>query len=141
MNRSAALEEILSLRQRVLRKNLPELSPRFDGDELPSTRHFGTFLEDRAVACLTVLVSLWEKEPAYQLRGMAVDPSLKQSGLGRNLLEFAVKEMHRESDVRLWWCNARVSALGFYEKLGWKIVSEEFDIPRIGPHRKMVFRG
>jgi hypothetical protein len=29
-------------------------------------------------------------------------------------------------------------AIGFYQKLGWKIESEEFEIPTAGPHFKIA---
>ena len=44
------------------------------------------------------------------------------------------------SPVRLFWCNARVPALRFYQRHGWRIVSDQFDIPTAGPHRKLVKR-
>jgi predicted GNAT family N-acyltransferase len=36
------------------------------------------------------------------------------------------------------WCNARTPAVGFYERHGWTTVGEEFDVPPIGPHYRMV---
>lgn len=32
------------------------------------------------------------------------------------------------------WCNARVGALGFYLRLGFATIGEEFEIAGIGPH-------
>jgi predicted GNAT family N-acyltransferase len=32
------------------------------------------------------------------------------------------------------WCNARLSAVRFYEKLGFETRGDEFDIPDVGPH-------
>jgi len=39
---------------------------------------------------------------------------------------------------RLLWCNARVVALGFYERLGFVTEGPEFDIHPIGPHYVMT---
>ena len=36
------------------------------------------------------------------------------------------------------WCNARTSAAGYYEKIGFVIASDEFELPDIGPHVLMV---
>jgi ribosomal protein S18 acetylase RimI-like enzyme len=44
----------------------------------------------------------------------------------------------KERGVSYLWCNARTSAIGFYEKLGMKVISEEFEIPVIGPHKVMI---
>ena len=38
----------------------------------------------------------------------------------------------------LLWCDARVAAAGFYERMGFTVVSEPFDKPGIGPHVGMV---
>jgi len=32
------------------------------------------------------------------------------------------------------WCNARTPALSLYQRAGLAVVSEEFELPRIGPH-------
>jgi hypothetical protein len=42
----------------------------------------------------------------------------------------------------LLWCNARrtIPAAGFYQKQGWTIVSDIFEIPTAGPHVKMSKR-
>ena len=36
------------------------------------------------------------------------------------------------------WCDARVGAVGFYERMGFAVVTEEFDKPEVGPHRGML---
>jgi predicted GNAT family N-acyltransferase len=38
------------------------------------------------------------------------------------------------------WCNARVRARSLYERAGFTVVSEEFDVPEIGPHLVMECR-
>jgi GNAT superfamily N-acetyltransferase len=70
--------------------------------------------------------------PTGQLRGMAVAPAARGGGVGLKLLR-AVEAAHPEG----LWCNARVSALGFYEGAGWRVISEAFEIPGVGPHVKM----
>jgi predicted GNAT family N-acyltransferase len=36
------------------------------------------------------------------------------------------------------WCDARVAAAGFYERMGFTVVTGEYDKPGIGPHLGMV---
>ena len=36
------------------------------------------------------------------------------------------------------WCDARVAAAGFYERMGFTVVTDEFDKPGIGPHVGML---
>ena len=42
-----------------------------------------------------------------------------------------------ETKIQMFWCNARLAAIPFYKKLGWKIASELFEIPTAGPHYRM----
>jgi hypothetical protein len=44
------------------------------------------------------------------------------------------------SGPRLMWCNGRQPAAPFYERLGWTIASEAFEIPTAGPHFRITKR-
>ena len=145
--RPAAASEVVDLRHAVLRAGLPRETAIFAGDDLPTTRHFVATAppEDRIVGCVTILQSLWETQPAWQLRGMAIEPTLQRAGVGSKLLasveQFVTGERSSPTPpAHLLWCNARVPASGFYVKHGWRIVSDVFDIPSAGPHLKMLKR-
>ena len=135
--RPARPDEVIDLRHAILRAGLARETAIFDGDDLPTTRHFVATVDARVVGCVTLVRSEWKGRPAYQLRGMAVDPSLQRRGVGRKLL-VAVDEFVRGSDVKYMWCNARTPAVPFYERHGWTIASGEFVIPTAGPHYKMT---
>jgi GNAT superfamily N-acetyltransferase len=140
--RRSTLAQIINLRHAVLRAGLPLETAIFVGDELPTTRHYAAFTGDapdrQAIACATYHLSVSEGEPAWQLRGMATAEPYRGRGLGRMLLEFAERELLADPDSPgVLWCNARVPAVGFYQRMGWEIVSETFDIPTAGPHMKM----
>ena len=53
--------------------------------------------------------------------------------MAKDLLEYAEKKVI-QSEANYIWANARTSAWGFYEKLGYKILGEQFEIKGIGPH-------
>ncbi len=76
---------------------------------------------------------------SWRLRGMATSDEARGTGLGRVVLEacFAVV---RQSGGQVLWCNARLVAVPFYERLGMAAVGPEFDIPGIGPHYVMWSR-
>jgi predicted GNAT family N-acyltransferase len=93
-----------------------------------------------AVCCASFFLNTFEQSLAYQLRGMATDPEYHGWGFGREVLRRAEQNISRIAKVRLFWCNARSEAVGFYKKQGWAVVSEEFDIPDVGPHFKMIRR-
>jgi GNAT superfamily N-acetyltransferase len=136
--RLARTPEILDLRWRMLRAGLPPDSANFDGDAEPTTHHFVAEQDGKVIGCVTILRRPWEGRPAWQLRGMAVEPFVQSRGIGGRLLQ-AVETMIRQKSYTLrLWCNARSPATRFYEKNGWTIVGEEFEIPTAGPHFKMT---
>ncbi len=136
--RLVRVEEILDLRWVVLRAGLPREAANFEGDDDPTAHHFAAFVKDEVVACATLLRREFEHQPAWQLRGMAVRADFQKSGLGTQLLDFAERFALDQNYSERFWCNARVSATGFYERRGWRIVSEPFAIIHAGPHVKMM---
>jgi predicted GNAT family N-acyltransferase len=134
-----AVDELLALRAEVLRPGLPLEQARFAGDLDAGTVHFAARRGSRVVGCATLMGSAFEGEPARQLRGMAVAGSEQGRGVGAAMLS-AIDALARGEPPRLLWCNARVSAIGFYARHGWSVVSEEFDIPGVGLHRRMTKR-
>lgn len=75
--------------------------------------HFGAFDDNDLVA----VVSLFQNESDFQFRKFAVAESRQGSGIGRKLLQYITDFVINEAGTRLW-CNARVSAIGFYLKAG-----------------------
>lgn len=140
--RPITADEALPLRMSVLRPGRPIEAAQYDGDEAPTTRHFGAFHDGQLLGIATLLrVEMPEqpRETALQLRGMATAPEVRGQGFGRALI-IACLDFARESNVPLLWCNARTSAVGFYRKLGFEIVSAEFIVPDVGPHFRMKVR-
>lgn len=141
-----SIDVIIELRHRLLRAGLPKEAAQFPGDEKASTWHVGLFYpwppraDAPVVSCATFMVDPYEGEPAWRLRGMCTDTAFQSRGFGGKLLACAEGAIIRDSNLRLFWCNARVPALAFYQRHGWELDSELFDIPTAGPHRRMVKR-
>ena len=129
--------DVIDLRHAVLREGLPRDTAVFPGDDAEDSRHYGAFDNGRLIGCVTLHPNKWQEAPAWQLRGMAVVPELRSNGIGKAMIEFLEQDLP-DAPVRQLWCNARVPAAKFYEKLGWQIVSEVFDIPTAGPHMRMI---
>jgi ribosomal protein S18 acetylase RimI-like enzyme len=70
---------------------------------------------------------------------MATLESYRGKGLGNKLLNFAIVYL-RGQKVNYLWCNARKAAFGFYLALGFEFISAEYEIPGIGPHKKMYLK-
>jgi GNAT superfamily N-acetyltransferase len=140
--RRATIDEILPLRHAELRPGLPLEAARFDGDDEPETRHFGAFLRSSGepVAGVSCMRRARGGEDAWQVRGMATRGDLLRRGIGRSLLRHALAALQDARGPELLWCNARVAALEFWEREGWAVVSEVFDIPGVGPHRVLQRR-
>jgi GNAT superfamily N-acetyltransferase len=139
-----SIDQIINLRYKILRAGLPKESARFPGDDAPSTWHVALFNSSSKNAppasCASFMLNSYKDEPAWQLRGMASDQPYQGKGFGGELLRCAEVLIAADSNVRHFWCNARVPAIPFYQKHGWSVDSEEFEIPTAGPHRKMVKR-
>jgi predicted GNAT family N-acyltransferase len=139
-----SIDVIIGLRHRLLRAGLPAEAAQFPGDNEASTWHVGLFYSQTSandaplVSCASFMLNSYKGEAAWQLRGMCSDIPHQSRGFGGRLLTCAEEAIVADSKVQLFWCNARVPAVPFYEKHGWKVDSEEFEIPTAGPHRKMV---
>ena len=131
------------LRRRVLRGGGSEHLV-FPEDGRPGAFHLGVRpAPDGAV----VAVASFAPEPtphrpgrrAARLRGMVTEPDLQGRGIGRRLLAEAVGRL-RAGGVEVLWANARDSALGFYERLGFEVVGEGFLAGPAGdiPHHIVV---
>jgi ribosomal protein S18 acetylase RimI-like enzyme len=73
----------------------------------------------------------------WQLRGMATDPTVRGAGAGRALIEHGLAEVAARGGD-LVWCDARTTAIGFYERVGFTVMTEPFDKPLVGPHVGML---
>lgn len=134
-------EETLSIRSEVLRPGKPLEECVFDGDSGEGSFHLGYFNHERLVGVATFHLKSHEKYggKGFQLRGMATLPSFQKSGVGNQLLNFAIVYL-RGQDANYLWCNARKVAYAFYYNLGFEFISPEFEISGIGPHREMFLK-
>jgi predicted GNAT family N-acyltransferase len=109
--------ETWDLRHRVMAPNRP-----FDSIKLPKDEeglHFGLLEEEKLISVISLFV---EKDNA-QFRKFATEISEQNKGYGSILLNHIIEESNK-NNVKNLWCNARMTALGFYEKFGFKAVSE-----------------
>lgn len=126
-----------ALRGQVLRpgKGWDEL--HLPGDREHSTGHFAAYVNHEVVGVATVIEEPESDGPGlWRLRGMAVAPPHRGRRVGSALL-VRVRDFVARSGGGLLWCNARVSAEGFYRTLGFVTVSAPWDDPEIGPHVRM----
>ena len=133
------VERTRALRKAVLRPYLSSDDPyALADDHLPSTVAFGAMTpQGELLGVARVAPEPPPFDPAHQtswrLRGMATAPSARNLGVGSAVLTGLV-DFIAASGGRILWCNARVSAQGFYERGGMRVWGEVWDDPDIGPH-------
>lgn len=128
-----APDVVRPLRQRVLRPHQTVAEQVYEGDDAPGAAHFAAY--DDAGEVIGIASITPEGGPgAWRVRGMATDPSKgRGTGAGGALLLAALDHARAAGATRVW-CNARTPARGFYERYGFAIEGEEFELPQIGPH-------
>ena len=128
MVREIDLARTLDLRTRVLRSHMPGVPAVARSDDLAATWHLGAFAGERLVGVITGFPEEAPGHPgvaAVRFRFMAVDPAVQGGGVGRALLD-EVNARALSSGTRLLWANGRDTALGFYRRLGYEVVGDEF---------------
>ena len=129
-------KETFSVRQPVLRPGKPIESCYFEGDNLIYTTHFGYFNEEKIIGIISLFKNSNENfkiQKQFQIRGMAVLENHQKKGIGA-VLVLHTENYLKEEGKHLIWFNARESAVAFYEKLGYEIKGEQFEITGVGPH-------
>jgi ribosomal protein S18 acetylase RimI-like enzyme len=128
--------ETIIVRHPVLRFGKPIESCRFEGDDLPTTSHFGLFFENQLSAVISVFEvknNLFPEVNQFQIRGMAVLEHHQKKGFGEALLKYCENQIRNKSGKIIWF-NAREAAVGFYEKSKYQRVGNGFEIADIGIH-------
>lgn len=131
-------EATYPLRAAVLRPGGGEIT--WAGDEDPATFHLAARAEGRLVGVVRFSPAAcpWQAATApWQLRGMATDAAVRGAGVGRAMVADGLARVAARGGD-LVWCDARVTAAGFYERMGFTVVTGEFDKPGIGPHVGML---
>jgi N-acetylglutamate synthase-like GNAT family acetyltransferase len=113
---------MLRLRYDMLRK---PLGLSFNPEELEKEKDdilMGAFEDDRILGCCLLTK---EGPHTLRLRQMAVPNNLQGKGIGRALMVFA-ENIARDMGYHTLMMHARITATGFYEKMGYVKKDGEF---------------
>jgi|SRR6185436_2733488 len=119
---SKEYRQMVQLRIDVLRK---PLGLSFTEDELAKEKAhilIGAFEEEKMLGCC-MLIKL--EDGSVRLRQMAVLNNLQGKGIGRALTQFA-ENIARDIGYKKITMHARKPVTGFFEKLGYRVSSDEF---------------
>jgi predicted GNAT family N-acyltransferase len=100
-----------SIRHQVMYPDLPYDAIKLKNDE--NGIHFGLYVDDQ----LTTVVSLFNTGNVTQFRKFATLATAQGKGHGTQLLTYIIDYVKNIGSEKIW-CNARVSATGFYSKFG-----------------------
>lgn len=129
---SSEYRQMVKLRDDILRK---PLGLGFTEEELQHEKDnmlIGAFDDDHMLGCCMLV----EEAPGkVRLRQMAVLNDLQGKGIGRALMNFA-ENLARDRGYKILSMHARKNAIGFYEKMGYKVAGDEFTEVTI-PHYVM----
>jgi len=129
---SGEYRQMVNLRIQLLRK---PLGLSFDKEELDKEQKdilIGCFEDDKLEGCCLLTEITGQ---TLRLRQMAVVSGLQGKGIGKVLTQFA-ENIARDRGYTKIMMHARKTAIGFYEKLGYKKRGEEFEEVTI-PHYVM----
>jgi ribosomal protein S18 acetylase RimI-like enzyme len=127
--REVSLVETRPLRHAVLRPH--EAVDSLAKHEPSDAYALGVF--DSGVLIAVGFIGSDGEPGAWRVRGMATAPRARGNGAGSAVLDALLEYAIARGASRVW-CNARTPARSLYERAGFCVVSEEFDLPDIGPH-------
>lgn len=133
---SKEYQQMIKLRDDILRK---PLGLTFTDEELELEKEnllIGAFEDGNILGCCMLV----EENPGIvKLRQMAVLNAVQGKGVGRALMQFA-ENLARDHGYKLLTMHARKNAIGFYEKMGYRVNGDEFQevsIPHFEMHKEL----
>lgn len=112
-------KETIPLRHKVLWPNEPPDFCKVDGDE--EGLHFGAFINNELIC----VASIYLKAEKARLRKFATDVRFQNQGIGSKMLDFVIRDL-KNNQTKVFWCDARESALGFYKRFEMYKCSDRF---------------
>ncbi len=115
-------QQMVKLRNEILRQ---PLGLKFSPDELEKEKEdilIAAFDDDEMLACCMLTKA---GNNGLRLRQMAVQNNLQGKGIGASMMNFA-ELVSRDKGYKKLIMHARETAVGFYEKLGYKVVGDKF---------------
>ena len=124
--------QMVKLRDDILRKPLGLTFTPAELEEEKDNMLIAAFEEERILGCCMLVE---EQANIVRLRQMAVLNDLQGKGIGRALMNFA-ENIARDRGYKAIRMHARTNAIGFYEKVGYRVKGDQFTEVSI-PHYLM----
>ena len=111
--------QTIPLRHQVLWPTKPPEYCHVEGDE--QALHFGTYHNNKLVC----VASIYSDGNKARLRKFATDESCQGQGIGSAMITHILEQL-RDTTSTLFWCDARESAMSFYQRFGMEPMGERF---------------
>ena len=119
---SKEYKQMVDLRKQILRKPLGLDFTEADLEQEKEDLLIAAYEDDQMLGCCMLKQV---DEYTVRLRQMAVKAGLQGKGIGRVLMQFA-ENIARDRGNKKVIMHARKTVVGFYEKLGYNVVGDEF---------------
>ena len=119
---SSDYQKMINLRDLILRKPLGLGFSPAELEEEKENMMIGAFEDEDILGCCMLVE---ENSRTIRLRQMAVLNNLQGKGIGRAIMNFA-ENIARDRGYKVLSMHARKNAIGFYEKMGYKVSGDEF---------------
>lgn len=134
---SKEYQQLLVLRTEILRK---PLGMQFSEEEIKKEEqniHIAAYEDEKLLGCCMLIR---KEDGTIRLRQLAVLNNLQGKGVGRALIQFA-ENIARDLGYKKITMHARKQAVGFFEKLEYKTIGDEFleiSIPHFEMEKSLV---
>lgn len=120
----------VAIRGEILRPGQPLENSVYPLDEDENALHLGAIKNGELVGVASIFkedATRKDLSDAWRLRGMATVEAVRGEGHGRELVEMAMQYIAYNGGGNLWF-NARPEVQGFYEKLGFQVEGDPYEI-------------
>ncbi|MGX5203483.1 GNAT family N-acetyltransferase [Aliikangiella sp. IMCC44632] len=117
--RTISWEQTIPLRHSVLWPTKPPEYCQVEGDQ--EALHFGAFTNNELVCVASVYLNL----DKARLRKFATKADFQNKGIGSKMLRYIFRSL-KNTNAKVFWCDARESALPFYQRFGMQPYGERF---------------
>jgi predicted GNAT family N-acyltransferase len=124
--------QMLKLRDEILRRPLGLIYTPEDLEPDKKDILIGALDDGKMIGCCILRA---EEPGTVRLRQMAVRNNQQGKGIGQQIIRFA-ETLARDKGFKVLTMHARDTAIGFYEKQGYKVIGDMFYEVTI-PHHKM----
>lgn len=118
-------QQTIPIRHRVLWPNKPKEFCHINGDN--AALHYGAFIQGDLVCVASIYIA----DNKARLRKFATEAAYQSKGIGTAMLRHIIDSLS-QTKIEVFWCDARESAMSFYQAFGMVRSSERFykaDVP------------